>query len=118
MSILQMQVPAATLVKKNKERGHVIRVRIAAVSAMAFVVTLAVYGASYYLLPMEERPFSDKHALLKPSGTIGLKLGFLGTFLFCIIFLYAFRKIIPWLGRIGTARHWMDFHVIAAPLHL
>lgn len=113
MSTLQVQIPAATLVKKNKARGHMIRVRIAAVSALAFLVTLAVYGANYYLLPMEERPFSDKHDLLKPSGSIGLKLGFFGTFLFCIIFLYAFRKIIPWLGRIGTARQWMDFHVIA-----
>jgi hypothetical protein len=33
--------------------------------------------------------------------------------LFFIIFLYALRKVIPWLGRFGTARHWMDFHVIA-----
>jgi hypothetical protein len=37
----------------------------------------------------------------------------IGTVLFFIIFLYALRKVIPWLGRIGTARHWMDFHVIA-----
>jgi len=29
-----------------------------------------------------------------------------------IIFLYAFRKVVPWLGRIGTAKHWMDFHII------
>ena len=73
----------------------------------------AIYGASYYILPLEQRPYSDKHELLKPSGTIGLKLGILGTVLFFIIFLYALRKVIPWLGRWGTARHWMDFHVIA-----
>jgi hypothetical protein len=36
-----------------------------------------------------------------------------GTVLFFIIFLYALRKVIPWLGRFGTAKHWMDFHVIA-----
>jgi hypothetical protein len=54
-----------------------------------------------------------KHELLRPSGSIGLKLGIFGTILFCIIFLYALRKAIPWLGRIGTARQWMDFHVIA-----
>ena len=50
---------------------------------------------------------------LQPSGSIGLKLGILGTVLFFIIFLYALRKVIPWLGHWGTARHWMDFHVIA-----
>ena len=67
------------------------------------------------LLPssLEERPYSDKYELLKPGGTIGLKLGIFGTVLFFIIFLYALRKVIPWLGRFGTARHWMDFHVIA-----
>jgi hypothetical protein len=86
---------------------------LAALVSAGSLIALAVYGASYYLLPMEERPFSDKHALLKPSGTVGLKLGILGTVLFFIIFLYALRKLIPWLGRIGSARHWMDFHVIA-----
>ena len=44
-----------------------------------------------------ERPYSDKYEMLKPGGTIGLKLGILGTVLFFIIFLYAFRKLIPWL---------------------
>jgi hypothetical protein len=62
---------------------------------------------------MDLRPFSEKHEMLRPSGSIGLRLGVLGTFLFFIIFLYAFRKIVPWLGRFGSAAHWMDFHVVA-----
>jgi hypothetical protein len=33
--------------------------------------------------------------------------------LFLMIFLYPLRKRIQWLGRIGSARHWLDFHVIA-----
>ena len=85
----------------------------AAAAAFLLVAAIGIYGASYYLLPLEQRPFSDKYELLKPGGTIGLKLGILGTVLFFIIFLYALRKVIPWLGRLGTARHWMDFHVIA-----
>lgn len=96
-----------------KERGHRIRVFLAAAASCLLVTSLAIYGASYYILPLDQRPYSDKHALLRPSGAIGLKLGILGTVLFFIIFLYALRKVIPWLGRIGTARHWMDFHVIA-----
>jgi len=114
MSILQSGITApATIAKRKKETGHRIRVTIAATAAILTVVSIAVYGAGYYLLPLEERPYSDKYELLKPGGTIGLKLGILGTVLFFIIFLYAFRRLIPWLGRIGTARHWMDFHVIA-----
>ncbi len=99
--------------KRKKEFGHRVRVAIAAAAAFLLVAAIAIYGADYYLLPLEERPYSDKYELLKPGGTIGLKLGILGTVLFFIIFLYALRKIIPWLGRFGTAKHWMDFHVIA-----
>jgi hypothetical protein len=86
---------------------------LAAAAAILLIASIGAYGASYYLLPLDQRPFSEKHELLKPSGSIGIKLGVVGTILFFIIFLYAFRKIVPWLGRFGTARHWMDFHVIA-----
>ncbi len=114
MSILQSGITAHTaLGKRKKGIGHRVRVTTAAIAAMLTVVSIAVYGAGYYVLPLEERPYSDKYEMLKPGGTIGLKLGILGTVLFFIIFLYAFRRLIPWLGRIGTARHWMDFHVIA-----
>jgi hypothetical protein len=82
-------------------------------SAVVFCVSIGIYGFDYYTLPRELRPFSDKHELLRPSGRIGINLGILGTLLFFIIFMYALRKVVPWLGRIGTAKHWMDFHIIA-----
>ena len=116
MSLLQANVRvdgSAAKKRKKGELGHRIRVTFAALTSLVMVLSLAIYGADYYLLPMDQRPYSDKHALLRPSGTIGLKLGILGTVLFCIIFLYALRKVIPWLGRMGSAKHWMDFHVIA-----
>ena len=62
--------------------------------------------------PVNCGPFQTSMNCLRPSGLIGINLGVLGTVLFCIIFLYALRKVIPWLGRIGTAKHWMDFHII------
>ena len=119
MALLQSPVPFVATARKNKksnqgkELGHRIRVAIAAASSILLLTSIGIYGANYYLLPLDQRPFSDKHELLKPSGSIGIKLGVLGTVLFFIIFLYALRKIIPWLGRFGTAKHWMDFHVIA-----
>jgi len=114
MSLLQSNLPnTRALEKSRKELGHRIRVSIAGAVSFIFLAAVGLYGASYYILPIEERPYSDKHELLRPSGAIGLKLGILGTALFFIIFLYALRKVIPWLGRWGTARHWMDFHVIA-----
>jgi hypothetical protein len=122
MSLLQSPMPAAATARKsmtatrkrtNKDLGHRIWVAIAGAASTLLLLSLTVYGASYYLLPLDQRPYSPKHELLKPSGEIGLKLGVLGTLLFFVIFLYALRKVIPWLGRIGTAKHWMDFHVIA-----
>lgn len=115
MSLLQTTVSAVPATRKTAKKaiGHRIRVIIAASASILLVTSLAIYGASYYVLPLDQRPYSDKHELLKPSGSIGIKLGVLGTVLFFIIFLYALRKVIPWLGRFGTARHWMDFHVIA-----
>jgi hypothetical protein len=120
MSLLQSPVPTAATERKNKETarknkdaGHRIRVVLAAAASILLLTSIAFYGASYYFLPLDQRPYSNKYELLKPSGAIGINLGVLGTVLFFIIFLYALRKVIPWLGRFGTARHWMDFHVIA-----
>lgn len=120
LSILQnSSVSARSAKAARKESAHRFRVKIAAGASFLLLASLAIYGANYYLLPMDQRPYSSKYAILRPSGTIGLKLGMLGTLLFFLIFLYALRKVIPWLGRMGTARHWMDFHVVAgvtAPL--
>ncbi len=115
MPLLQTELPGAAARRKteSRERRHRIRLICAAAAAFLLLASIAIYGASYYVLPLEERPFSDKYELLKPSGSIGIRLGVFGTFLFFIIFLYALRKVIPWLGRLGSARHWMDFHVIA-----
>lgn len=111
MSVLQNTITTRSL-GHIKKSGHSTRVTIACAASILLVAAIGIYGASYYLLPLDQRPFSDKYEILKPSGTIGLNLGVLGTALFFLIFLYAFRKIVPWLGRFGTARHWMDFHVI------
>ena len=60
----------------DTERAHRRRLQFAAGLAIAVVLALAVYGWNYYLLAAAERPFSPKHELLKPSGTIAIKLGY------------------------------------------
>ncbi len=118
MATVQNTPSIALSAQKASERGHITRVRTAAISSLLFLLGLTVYGFNYYTLPLEDRPYSPKHELLRPSGLIGINLGVLGTAMFFVIFLYALRKLWPWLGRIGTAKHWMDFHVIlgvAAP---
>jgi hypothetical protein len=104
---------------ETAERKHRRRLAAGWTVAMAFVGAVAIYGFNYYTLGANDRPFSPKHALLRPSGTIGVNLGVFGVLLFFLIYLYPLRKKWGWLGRQGNSRHWLDFHVImgtAAPL--
>lgn len=104
---------------ERKERAHRWRLRFAATLAISIVVALATYGSSYYFLSAADRPFSPKHHLLRPSGPVGIQLGFVGVALFFAIFLYPLRKRIRWLGKIGSSKHWLDFHIVlglTAPL--
>jgi hypothetical protein len=90
----------------------------AAALAACLVVTLA-YGLDYYMLDLKDRPVSAKHLELRPSGSIGAKLGILGAAIFCCLYAYPVRKQWKWLQRFGKTKHWLDFHVlfgITAPL--
>lgn len=96
----------------DAERRH--RVRVYMLYAVAMVTNAAIffYGFDYYKLSAIDRPFSPKHHLLRPSGPVGLYLGFFGVALFVGIFLYPIRKHWPWLATIGSTRHWLDIHVL------
>jgi hypothetical protein len=102
----------AVLTREDPERGHRLRVRLAWLVAAALVLVIAGYGFDYYTLSALQRPFSPKHEILRPSGTIGIKLGMFGVLLFFLIYLYPLRKKWGWLGRQGNSRHWLDFHVV------
>ena len=112
----RIAVPSKPVV--DQEKGHRIRLKIGYLIATALVVGIFAYGFSYYTLSAADRPFSPKHALLKPSGSVGIKLGMFGLAMFLVIFLYPLRKHWAWLGKQGSSRHWLDNHVllgIAAP---
>jgi hypothetical protein len=118
---MSLQVTATTsiAVPEDPERGHKVRLLLAWLAAVAVILVIAGYGFTYYTLGMDERPFSPKHEALRPSGTIGVKLGMLGVFMFFLIYLYPLRKKWGWLARQGNSRHWLDFHIVlgtAAPV--
>jgi hypothetical protein len=105
--------------QSSSETWHYLRLGLAWATVIALILILAWYGASYYRLNLEDRPSSPLHASLRPSGTIGLRIGMLGTAMFCVLFLYPLRKAWKWLGRKGKTKHWLDFHVligISAPV--
>ena len=107
-----VRLGAGAIAVPDADRGH--RVRLRALYALAIASNLAIfiYGFDYYKLSSIDRPFSPKHHLLRPSGPIGLYLGFAGVALFVGIFLYPLRKHWTWLGTKGTTRHWLDIHVL------
>jgi hypothetical protein len=112
-------IGSGVLTREDPEKGHRIRVFLAWMLALAFVLVIASYGMNYYTLSASERPFSPKHQILRPSGSIGVKLGMVGVLMFFLIYLYPLRKKWGWLGRMGNSRHWLDFHIVlgtAAPV--
>src|SRR5467141_2333608 len=101
-------VGTAILPREDAEKGHRTRVFLAWMLALAVVLVIAGYGLNYYTLGAAQRPFSPKHELLRPSGTIVLTLGMFGVLMFFLIYLYPLRKKWGWPGRMGIPRHWRD----------
>ncbi len=97
---------------RDKDRAHRILLICGYTVAIALILGVFIYGFDYYTLSSIDRPFSPKHHLLRPSGRIGLNLGFLGFAMFLAIFLYPLRKHWTWLARQGNSRHWLDIHVL------
>jgi len=91
---------------------HRLRLRMAYALAILGMLVISVYGFGYYWSSPAQRALSPKHDYLKPSGTIGLRLGMFGFLLFLLIFLYPLRKKWAWLGRQGSSKRWLDFHVL------
>ncbi len=96
----------------DQKRRHRLWITLCALAALTLAVVLVVHGWNYYILDQAHRPFSHKHAELKPSGRVGLRLGILGFFLFALVYLYPLRKRWPALQRIGHTKHWFDYHVL------
>ncbi len=105
--------------RSDGEFPHRFRLSVAILAAASLIVALSIWGFDYYRLDLAGRAESELHPLLRPSGSIGLRLGMLGIALFGALFLYPIRKRWKWLGSIGKTRHWLDFHVfigITAPI--
>src|SRR5580700_1491238 len=109
---INLTLPRTATSVPDPHRMHHLRLKMAYLLAIAATLALLVYGFSYYWSSAEQRALSSKHAYLKPSGAIGLRLGMFGVLLFLFIYLYPIRKKWAWLGRQGNSKRWLDIHVL------
>jgi hypothetical protein len=86
---------------------------IATAVACAIPLAITAWGWSYYSAPRAVRLRHSLHALLKPSGTIGLGLGFVALALFLFMWLYPLRKKVRALAWTGSVGNWMRVHIVA-----
>ena len=75
---------------------------------------VAVWGAPYYALPLEQRVRSPLHPWLRPSGYFGQSAGILSLVVMLLLWLYPLRKRWRWLAFTGSLARWLDVHVVIA----
>lgn len=78
------------------------------------LVAVNLAGMPYYLAPMAERVRHPWHAVLRPSGTVGLTAGILAVAIFIFLWLYPLRKKYKQLAFLGSLGKWMDVHIATA----
>lgn len=76
-----------------------------------------ISGMEYYLLPLEERAYSELAPLFAPTGLVGHGLGIVGTLLLLVgVIGYSARKRLPFLSRSGALKHWLQVHIFLCTL--
>lgn len=79
---------------------------------LAAPLAITLWGRGYYFADLATRLRHPDHALLKPSGPIGLALGITGFVLFMFMWLYVARKASSWLAWTGPVGSWLRIHAI------
>lgn len=103
--------------RSRRPRGRLLLSIILTAIWIAPVATVVAWGGQYYLTPFVERPHSELHDLFKPSGTIGLGLGIVGTVLMLLgVGMYGLRKRVRLLGRFGELGLWLQLHIYLCTL--
>jgi hypothetical protein len=76
------------------------------------VLAIGLHGYAYYVTPIQLRPFSNDHTLLKPSGKLSHGLGIIGASMIIIgITTYSTRKRVRALWNLGKLSMWLEFHI-------
>ena len=91
-------------------RGWIDALAVGALLSVPLAIT--VWGFSYYVLAPGGRLRHPLHALLRPSGPVGLALGVAGFLLFLFMWAYVLRKHARWLAWTGAVGSWLRVHIV------
>jgi hypothetical protein len=84
---------------------------------LAIAVPALLSGVDYYTTPMPERAFSELHERYSPAGSTGHALGVIGSGMILVgVVMYATRKRVPALARLGRLKHWLEVHIFLCTL--
>jgi hypothetical protein len=85
------------------------------------LTAINLFGIPYYTASAAVRVRHPWHAILRPSGSVGLTAGIIAVLIFVFLWLYPLRKRFKRLAFLGSLGKWMDVHVtlaLALPLLL
>jgi hypothetical protein len=68
-------------------------------------------GLDYYRTPILERAHHEGYWSWKAGGSVGHKLGILGSSMMLLMLLYSVRKRVSALRRAGPLSRWLDVHI-------
>jgi hypothetical protein len=118
MSVSEFALPSNTVPREANEAWltaraltHVLVVAGLFCGAVAFVLLAVFDGWEYYRAPLATRGYLPAHALLRPSGAVGLTLGVSGVVAMLGTLPYALRKRWKRLSRLGAMKNWLEVHI-------
>lgn len=95
-----------------KKSSHQVFGIFLAFIALSAVIAMGLYGVSYYLTPLELRPFRHDYATMKPSGVYSQGLGIVGSLMIVVgVSSYMTRKRVRKLSELGHLSGWLNFHI-------
>jgi hypothetical protein len=77
----------------------------------AAVLGLLAGGEDFYRTPLLERAHHDGYWQWKAGGSVGHKLGVVGSSMMVLMLLYSVRKRVGALRRLGALGRWLDVHI-------
>jgi hypothetical protein len=91
--------------------GNVLVLAAACSAAVAATILIVLDGWEYYHAPFATRGYLPAHALLRPSGAVGLALGVAGVVAMLATIPYVIRKRWRRLSRLGRIDRWLEVHI-------